>query len=233
LVHSSIMLGGIMREAAVAFCAFALLVGAPIAILAWLGSAADRGERGQRRRHQLKKERSEADLWRRTLLELQPSAVIDASRPNRASAPELEPTASRPATRRRQQMTTKRRILAHSAAAAATLGLLGCADTFEAFDPPPPAWEVVRPGMGTAELTALVGPPQQIKSNGSIEVWQYCRKSFLERDGQFDQFGRQPLFKRRADYYVAVWVENEQVKEVKPYPVVSRAGCDDFFQAVW
>jgi hypothetical protein len=91
--------------------------------------------------------------------------------------------------------------------------------------------------MGTAELTALVGPPQQIKSNGTLEVWQYCRAGFLsrfDRDAQFDQFGREPLIKRRAQYYVSVWVENDQVREIKPYPVVSRnAGCDDFFQAVW
>jgi hypothetical protein len=244
VVHCSIMLGGMMREAAVAFCAFALLIGAPVAILVWFGSVTDLGSSRGRRRQQLARQKTNAALWQQVLSDAERAAPLAGGAALAPRATDSPPEASAGAVRARAQHAhlgrrgerkgNKRRILAHSAAAASILGLMGCADTYEAFYPEPPAWNVVRPGMGTAELTALVGPPQQIKSNGTIEVWQYCRKSFLERDAQFDQFGAQPLIKRRADYYVAVWVENEQVREVKPYPVVSRnAGCDDFFQAVW
>jgi len=239
-VHLAIMLGGAMREAAVAFCAFALLVGAPIAILAWFGSLSDAGEKSRRQRQQLKRQTSEADLWRRTLLELQPyTAVSDDSRPIPASHPDHpnglaasdRPVAGIkrvPMRQHRARAAAERPVLGHLAIVATVFGLMGCATDDHLY-----AWQAVRPGMGTAELTALVGAPQQIKSNGTVEVWQYCPGNFFVRDGMFDQFERQPLFKQRAGYYVAVWIDNEQVREVKPYPVASNASCADFFQTVW
>ena len=96
---------------------------------------------------------------------------------------------------------------------------MGCADTYEALYPEPLAWDVLRPGMGTAELTALVGPPQQIKSNGTLEVWQYCR-DFPGRDEG-----------RWARYYTAVLVDRQVVQQVQPYPVMSAAGCEDYYRA--
>ncbi len=64
------------------------------------------------------------------------------------------------------------------------------------------------------ELVALLGAPQQIKSDGVRDVWQYCR-DFLDRN---------------ARYYIAVMIEEERVQAVRPYPVASRAGCEDFYR---
>jgi len=234
-VHLAIMKGGAMREAAVAFCAFALLVGAPIVILAWFGSLTDQSEKNRRRQLRLMRQRSEAVLWQRTLRELQPyAAPHDDSQPAANARNAVSPVRRafagvRPglARQNRQKASAKRPISGRLAILATAIGLAGCAPDYY-------GWEAVRPGMGTAELTALVGAPQQIKSNGTVEVWQYCPGNFLERDGLFDEFYRQPLFPRAAPYYVAVWVDNEKVREVKPYPVGSRkATCHDFFQTVW
>lgn len=203
-VHSCIMLGGAMREAAVAFCAVALLIGAPIAILAWLGSLPDRDEKLRQQQRNLKKQQSEALLWQATLLELQPPAP-SGSATSRAGEEAFARVASAPANwlgRRR------RPILALCVTVASTLGLMGC------YGGPTPNWAAVHPGMGTPELVSLVGAPEQIKSNGTAELWQYCR----------DFFGR------NADYYMAVLIDSDQVKDVRPYPVLSNAGCEDFYR---
>jgi hypothetical protein len=238
-VHLAIMDGGAMRKAAVAFCAFALLVGAPIVVLAWFGSLTDQGEKNRRRQLRLARQRSEAVLWQRTLRELQPyAAPHDDSQPvannlangrNAVSPVRRAFAGVRPgrARQNRQKAYANRPILGRLAILATAVGLAGCAPDYY-------GWEAVRPGMATAELTALVGAPQQIKSNGTVEVWQYCPGNFLDRDGLFDEFYRQPLFPRAAAYYVAVWVDNEKVREVKPYPVgTKKASCRDFFQTVW
>lgn len=223
-VHACIMLGGAMREAAVAFCAFALMIGSPIAILAWFGSLFDLDEKRRARHRQLKNEKSEALLWKRTLLELQPSAWPPQHRPV-LSGSGLIGSDGRPASHRafarvaaalarwfREGKRVKRPILALCLAIASTIGIAGCGV-------PPEAWAMVRPGMGTAELVALVGGPDYIRSNGTAEVWQYCR-DFPGRDEG-----------RYARYYTAVLVDRQQVREVRPYPVFSAAGCEDFYRA--
>lgn len=219
-VHSCIMLGGAMREAAVVFCAFALLIGAPIATLAWFGSLSDMSERTRRRRSQLKRQRSEALLWQRTLLELQPYAwaahrePITASGPNRHENPAtsqqaLARVAPASANRGREGRPGRRPILALIVSIASSIGLMGCY-------PPVPleTWTMVQPGMGTTELVALMGAPEQIKSNGTTEIWQYCR-DFLGRN---------------AKYYMAVLIDGQHVRELRPYPVASHAGCEDFYR---
>ncbi len=208
-VHACIMVGGALGEAAVGFCAFALLIGAPIAVLAWFGSLSDLGEKNRQRHRELKRQRSEARLWQRTLLDLQTSSWSDhhqlaASGPSSSAQVHLNKVASAPLRRG----PAKRRVLALFVTVASALGFMGC----EAV--PPANWAMVRPGMGTPELVALVGAPEQIKSDGTAAVWQYCR----------DFFGR------NANYYMAVMVEGQTVREVQPFPVWSDAGCQDFYR---
>jgi hypothetical protein len=115
----------------------------------------------------------------------------------------------------REGKRATRPILALWLAAASALGLAGCGV-------PPEAWAAVRPGMGTTELVSLVGGPDYIRSNGTAEVWQYCRDfpGFPLRDEG-----------RYARYYTAVLVDRQTVREVQPYPVLSAAGCEDFYRA--
>jgi hypothetical protein len=221
VVHASIMLGRAMSEAALAFCAFALMIGAPITILAWFGSLTDREEKRQARRRHKRHARSEALLWQRTLHELQPAwpapahapkERVSALRRGRARvAAALAPRLGK-GTWLREVKSIKRSILALCLAVASAIGLAGCGV-------PPEAWAAVRPGMGTTELVSLVGGPDYIRSNGTAEVWQYCR-DFPGRDEG-----------RYARYYTAILVERQTVREVQPYPVASSAGCEDFYRA--
>lgn len=210
-VHSCIMLGGALREAAVAFCAFALLVGAPIAILAWFGSVSDLGDKTRKRHRDLKKQKSDALLWQATLAELQQPALAGNAPANLIPPPASVASPPKP-TRRRTHSAGRAATL--FAAAASTLGLMGC-DHYDYFYGPPSPWALVQPGMGTAEVVSLIGAPQQIKSDGMQDVWQYCRD----------------LFGRNARYYMAVLIEREQVQAVRPYPVGSNAGCQDFYRS--
>lgn len=78
---------------------------------------------------------------------------------------------------------------------------------------------MVRPGMGTTQLVSLVGGPDYVRSNGTTEIWQYCR-DFPGRDEG-----------RWARYYTAIVVDRQTVREIQPYPVASNAGCEDFYRA--
>jgi hypothetical protein len=220
-VHACILLGGAMREAAVAFCAFALLVGAPIAILAWFGTLTDLSEKSRQRRGQRKRRRSEALLWQKTLMELEADARSEPLRQLPAGVPifsEGLPTSVAAHARTRpagkggagREDSLSRPILALFVSFAASLGLMACY-------PPAPleTWSMVQPGMQTTELVGLMGAPDQIKSNGTTELWQYCRDN---------------LFERNAKYYMAVLIDGQEVRELRPYPVVSRAGCEDFYR---
>jgi hypothetical protein len=203
LVHACISFGGTMRVAAVGFCAFALLVLSPIAVLAWLGSLSDLSAKSTERRRLLQKEKAEANLWLATLAELeQPAPAADSDDGGHR-------VASPPAP----HLGAKARALGLAAAAASTLGLMGC-EHYDYFYGDPVDIAIVQPGMGTTELVALLGAPEQIKSDGVRDVWQYCR-DFLGRN---------------ARYYIAVMIEDEQVQAVRPYPVASRAGCEDFYR---
>jgi hypothetical protein len=220
-VHACALLGGAMSEATVVFCAFALMIGAPIIILAWFGSLTDREEKRQARHRHMRHARSEALLWQRTLHELQPAwpalthaprERVSALRRGRARvAAALTPWLGK-GTWLREVKSIKRSILALCLAVASATGLAGCGV-------PPEAWAAVRPGMGTTELVSLVGGPDYIRSNGTAEVWQYCR-DFPGRDEG-----------RYARYYTAILVDRQTVREVQPYPVASSAGCEDFYRA--
>jgi hypothetical protein len=102
--------------------------------------------------------------------------------------------------------------LALGLAAASAVGLSGCGV-------PPEAWAAVRPGMGTTELVSLVGGPDYVRSNGTAEVWQYCRDWPGRDEGRY------------ARYYTAILVDRQTVREIQPYPVASSAGCEDFYRA--
>jgi hypothetical protein len=211
-----------MSEAAVVFCAFALMIGAPIAVLAWFGSLSELDEKRRARRRQRKNQESESLLWQRTLRELQPAWVV-ADRTSR-SASDLTKRDSGPVRQALARIAAapvtlvgvgKRAtspILALCVTVASTLGIAGCGV-------PPEAWAAVRPGMGTKDLVALVGGPDYVRSNGTVEVWQYCR-DFPGRDEG-----------RYARYYTAVIVDKREVREVQPYPAVSAAGCEDYYRA--
>jgi hypothetical protein len=234
-VHGCILLGGTMREAAIAFCAFALLIGAPIALLLWLGSLPDLESRRQARHRGRKAQLAETQLWQRTLLEAQAAAaplpgyngaVLAGSdlQPTAALRPLSSRIASAPALPKHEAERANRPILALCLAVVSATGLGAC-ETIDVFDEPrrPDGWMMVQPGMGTAELVGLVGGPDYVRSNGTTEVWQYCR------DRSFPIKWRDEG--RNAKYYTAVLVDNDVIREVRPYPVVSRAGCKDFYRA--
>ena len=213
--------GGMPSRVAVAFYAFALMIGGPIAVLAWFGSLADRDTRGEAQRQRLNSTKSDALLWQDTLLELQGAAW-----PHDTPFILIEPASARTglidkiragivAARDRgisDAKRIKRSILALLIAATSGLGMTGCGVPAE-------AWAAVQPGMSTAQLVSIVGGPDYVRSNGTGEVWQYCR-DFPGRDEG-----------RWARYYTAVFVDKQTVRDVKPYPVLSNAGCEDFYRA--
>lgn len=218
-VHVCIQLGGAMSEAAVVFCAFALMIGGPIAVLAWFGSLSELEAKRTARQRQLMHQQSEALLWQRTLRELQPSAspVSHQAAPRRGGLKSsARQTLARVASALAAWVSEGRRltrpILTLCVTVTAVLGGAGCGV-------PPEAWAAVRPGMGTKDLVALVGGPDYVRSNGNVEVWQYCR-DFPGRDEG-----------RYARYYTAVIVDKREVREVQPYPALSAAGCEDYYRA--
>ncbi len=204
LLHACISFGGAVRVAAVGFCAVTILVLSPVAILLWLGSLSDLSAKSAQRRRALRQANAESRLWLATLAELeQPQLPPGREAPaNVASAPPPRTLA-----------TVRNRALGLFAAATSAFGLMGC-ETYDYFYGDPLDIAIVQPGMGTTELVALLGAPQQIKSDGVRDVWQYCR-DFLDRN---------------ARYYIAVMIEEERVQAVRPYPVASRAGCEDFYR---
>lgn len=223
LVQDRVGLGGSVVTAVL--CAFALMIGGPIAILAWFGSLTDRDAKRRMRRRDLEVERSQALLWQRTLVELQPVWLIQGA----AVAVHAD------AVSKRTHLTSSARVASDFVAAAfakwvskgrraarpilglyiailSTIGLGACGV-------PPEAWAMVRPGMGTAELVAIAGGPDYVRSNGTNEVWQYCRDFYGRDEGH------------NARYYTAVLVNNQTIQDVRPYPVLSNAGCYDFYRA--
>ena len=81
-VHACVWLGGVMSEAAIAFCAFALMIAGPIFVLAWFGSLSELEEKRRARQRQVNNQKSDALLWQRTLQELHPSAREYLHRPS-------------------------------------------------------------------------------------------------------------------------------------------------------
>jgi hypothetical protein len=212
-----------MSEAAIVFCAFALMIAGPIAILVWCGSLSELEEKRKANRHRLKSEKSDALLWQRTLHDLEPfdSAHLHRARDSAresigANGESDHHTFAHVAAALATLVGVGKRatspILALCVTVASTLGIAGCGV-------PPEAWAAVRPGMGTKDLVALVGGPDYVRSNGTVEVWQYCR-DFPGRDEG-----------RYARYYTAVIVDKREVREVQPYPAVSAAGCEDYYRA--
>lgn len=223
-VLASMMLGGGIVTAVL--CAFALMIGGPIAILAWLGSLTDRDAKRQAQARKLKLEKFDAALWQRTLEELEP-AWPEIAQARRAAALQIAPrkldagnlaeharsaVAGALAGSRREGRRFARPILGLSVAILSTFG-------FSACGVPPEAWAAVRPGMGTAELVSIAGGPDYVRSNGQNEVWQYCRDFYGRDEGRF------------ARYYTTVLVSNQTVQDVRPYPVLSDAGCQEFYRA--
>ena len=222
-VHACVWLGGVMSEAAIAFCAFALMIAGPIFILAWFGSLSELDEKRRARQRQVNNQKSDALLWQRTLQELHPAARACLHHPSsstndpsnsdgRFAHRAFASVASALAAWVSEGRRLTRPILALCVTVAAVLGVAGCGV-------PPEAWAAVRPGMGTKDLVALVGGPDYVRSNGSVEVWQYCR-DFPGRDEG-----------RYARYYTAVIVDKREVREVQPYPALSAAGCEDYYRA--
>jgi len=222
LVHSCILLGG--SQLAVVLCIIGLMIAGPIAILAWLGLSPDLEDRARNRLHETTLERADALLWQRTLAAegLSPSTRTFVSPPPVRDV-ELQSPSQRPQQRSRMaapvtQLTRQgnrlaRPILALWVTVASAVGLAGCGGV------PPEAWMAVRPGMNTAELVSLVGGPDYVRSNGTAEVWQYCR-DFPGRDEG-----------SHARYYTAILVDKQVIKDVRPLPVLSNAGCQDFYRA--
>ncbi len=223
-VAVSMMAGGGIATAVL--CAFALMIGGPIAILAWLGSLTDRDAKREAQARKFKLEKADAALWQRTLEELEPAwpEIAQARRaatlqitPRKPDAISLVSRAS-PAVAGAltRAMSEGRRfarpVLGLSVAILITFG-------FSACGVPPEAWAAVRPGMGTAELVSIAGGPDYVRSNGQNEVWQYCRDFYGRDEGRF------------ARYYTTVLVSNQTVQDVRPYPVVSDAGCQEFYRA--
>jgi hypothetical protein len=226
-IHLCILSGGTLRQAAVAFCAFALLIGAPIALLAWLGSLPDREHKRIARLSAAKVQQSEARLWQQMLTELQVATTPtrhytilsgDPSHHDRTRHPLLSRVATAPPRATGKGERANRPILALWLVLASAAGLAGC-ETGTRDE----GWMMVQPGIGTAQLVSLVGGPDYVRSNGTTEVWQYCRDRTFPIKWADEG--------RNARYYTAVLVDNDLVREVRPYAVQSRAGCKDFYRA--
>lgn len=219
LVHACIVLGS--SVVAAVLCAFALMIGGPIAILAWFGSLTDRDAKRQIDRQRLENEKSNALLWQRTLHELQPVwPELAAKVRENASGPNVQTAARTASTYVADALTRRvsegkrfaRPILGLYLAIASSIGMGGCGVPAE-------AWGMIRPGMGTAELVAIAGGPDYVRSNGTNEVWQYCRDFYGRDEGRY------------ARYYTSVLVNNQTVQDVRPYPVLSNAGCEEYYRA--
>jgi len=227
-LQACIAIGGSMSTAAMVFCAFALMIGGPVLILVWFGSFTRREEERKARHALQKKERALALLWESALQDASVTAssyagvLLEGSRPRAvargARAGRMAAYVAAAFMRCVDEgKRAARPILALFVAAISTIGFTGCGGV------PPEAWAAVRPGMGTTELVSLVGGPDYVRSNGTAEVWQYCRdfrQGFLILDEG-----------RNARYYTAILVDRQTIKEVQPYPVLSDAGCYDFYRA--
>jgi hypothetical protein len=217
IVCASATSGNSAGELGLAMGAFALMIGAPIGVLCWFGSVTDIDDRKKLRRGLLRKEQREASLFAQTLADLQAEAaharplsrrlVTEAPSVSQTIDPRIPPPATQAVSARMSG-----RLAAFAVTVASTVGLMGCFQTVD-----PAVWPMVQPGMPAPDLVALAGAPQQIKTNGTKEIWQYC-----------DDFLR-----RRADYYVSVFMESDRVVSVRPLPVASYSGCQDFYRTTY
>jgi hypothetical protein len=218
LVHACVVVGS--SVVAAVLCAFALMIAGPVAILAWLGSLTDRDARRRAELLRRESDKSNALLWQRTLHEIEPvwpEAMASRSRERERSFTFTArgvaiSVASAFAEWMRVGRRVARPILGLYLIIVSTIGLGGCGV-------PPEAWGMVRPGMGTAELVSIAGGPDYVRSNGTNEVWQYCRDFYGRDEGRY------------ARYYTTVLVSNQTVQDVRPYPVLSNAGCEDYYRA--
>jgi hypothetical protein len=206
-------------------CAFALMIGGPIALLAWFGSLTDRDAKRHDKRRKLKAQREDALLWQRTLEQLRPAWPELKNTDWDAAARDIGGREAGSRLRRAWGTVASalprwsgegkrfaRSIMGLCVAVVSSIGFSGCGVPAE-------AWAMVRPGMGTAELVSIAGGPDYVRSNGTNEVWQYCRDFYGRDEGRF------------ARYYTTVLVSNQTVQDIKPYPVLSDAGCQDFYRA--
>lgn len=222
-VHAAISLGaGVI---AAVFCAFALMIGGPVAILIWFGSLTDRDGKLQARRATTASEKADATLWQQTIEEARASqswsgrdyhVLSGFEERSGAEATEQSSRLAAVASALAQVMHEGKRI------SRPILGLcfvIISATGFSGCGVPAEAWSMIRPGMGTAELVSIAGGPDYVRSNGTNEVWQYCRDFYGRDEGRY------------ARYYTTVLVSNQTVQDVRPYPVMSSAGCEDFYRA--
>lgn len=218
LLYASTLVGGSVVAAVV--CAFALMIGGPIAVLVWLGSVSDSDAKRLARQRVQKRDTLDAQLWQLTLAEVHASpewraVTLDApvARDESWHRRLSSDVASAWAQALHESRRFARPILGLSMVILSTIGFTGCGGV------PPEAWAAVRPGMATADLVAIAGGPDYVRSNGTNEVWQYCRDFYGRDEGRY------------ARYYTVVLVNNQTVQDIKPYPVLSSAGCQDFYRA--
>jgi len=222
-VHLAVALGGSVFAAV--FCTFALMIGAPVAILIWFGSLTDRNGKLQAQRTRAAGDKADAALWQRTIEDAQTTAswrareyhVLsgfsdDRDHQAKAESSKLAVVASALAELMNEGKRISRPILGLCFVIISATGFSGCGV-------PDEAWAMIRPGMGTAELVSIAGGPDYVRSNGTNEVWQYCRDFYGRDEGRY------------ARYYTTVLVSNQTVQDVRPYPVMSSAGCEDFYRA--
>jgi hypothetical protein len=218
LVHACAVVGS--SVVAAVLCAFALMIAGPVAILAWFGSLTDRDARRRAELLRRESDKSNALLWQHTLHEIEPvwpEAMASRSREREQGFKSMArgavaSVAAAFADWMREGRRIARPILGLYLTIVSTIGLGGCGV-------PPEAWGMVRPGMGTAELVSIAGGPDYVRSNGTNEVWQYCRDFYGRDEGRY------------ARYYTTVLVSNQTVQDVRPYPVLSNAGCEDYYRA--
>ncbi|CAN1723971.1 Lipoprotein SmpA/OmlA domain-containing protein [Hyphomicrobium sp. 1Nfss2.1] len=222
-VHLAVALGGSFFAAV--FCTFALMIGAPVAILIWFGSLTDRNGKLQAQRTRMAGDKADATLWQQTIEEARASSSWSARDYHVLSG--LEERSGAEATAQSSRLAAVASALAQmmhegKRISRPILGLcfvIISAAGFSGCGVPAEAWSMIRPGMGTAELVSIAGGPDYVRSNGTNEVWQYCRDFYGRDEGRY------------ARYYTTVLVSNQTVQDVRPYPVMSSAGCEDFYRA--
>lgn len=73
---------------------------------------------------------------------------------------------------------------------------------------------LIDPGATKADVTSIMGPPQDRQFNGKDEAWQYCTTGFS------------------TDNYVVVWFNNGYVTGVQTYKNSGTGFCHTFFRTV-
>ncbi len=150
-----------MSEAAIAFCAFALMIAGPIFILAWFGSLSELDEKRRARQRQVNDQKSDALSVAKDATGASPSSAgvstsslefVERSEQHgwRSSGVSMGCSALAAWVSEGRRLT--RPILALCVTVASVLGVAGCGV-------PPEARAAVRPGMGTKDLRRFVGGP--------------------------------------------------------------------------